>query len=150
MFTGLVLEMGEIALIQQSSSGATLSLFAGNVSAAADIGDSIAVNGVCLTVVTKKDKALSFDVSNETIRSTNLETLKPGDRVNLEPALRPDSKIGGHFVTGHVDAVGKIRVGHGHHPAPPARARRPEGPMEPPEVRPGLVPALASAGDVSE
>jgi riboflavin synthase len=108
MFTGLVLEMGEIALIQQSSSGATLSLFAGNVSAAADIGDSIAVNGVCLTVVTKKDKALSFDVSNETIRSTNLETLKPGDRVNLEPALRPDSKIGGHFVTGHVDAVGKI------------------------------------------
>ena len=100
--------MGEIAQMQKQSGGSTLSLFAETVSATADIGDSIAVNGVCLTVARKKDKALSFDLSYETMASTNLGTLRTGDRVNLEPALRPDSKIGGHFVTGHVDAVGKV------------------------------------------
>ena len=109
MFTGLVLEMGNITMIQKRSSGALLTLLPGDLSATADIGDSIAVNGVCLTVIRKEDKTLSFDLSDETMGSTNLETLKTGDRVNLEHALRPDSKIGGHFVTGHVDAVGKIR-----------------------------------------
>jgi riboflavin synthase len=109
MFTGLVLEMGLMTAVRRRSGGALLALHAENISRTADIGDSIAVNGVCLTVVTKNDKALSFDLSDETLRSTNLGILKPGDRVNLEHALRPDSKIGGHFVTGHVDAVGPIR-----------------------------------------
>ena len=70
-------------------------------------GDNISVNGVCLTVVSKNNNMLSFDLSDETLQSTNLGSLKTGSRINLEPSLRPDSKIGGHFVTGHVDAVGK-------------------------------------------
>ncbi len=86
-----------------------LSLKANEVSAASGIGDSISVNGVCLTVVNKNGNELSFDLSEETLRSTNLGSLRAGDAVNLEPSLRPDSKIGGHFVTGHVDAAGKVR-----------------------------------------
>jgi len=64
---------------------------------------------VCLTVVKSGRKELSFDLSDETLRSTNIGSLNKGDAVNLEPSLSPDSKIGGHFVTGHVDTVGKIR-----------------------------------------
>jgi riboflavin synthase len=101
--------MGVMTSVRKRSGGALLTLHAEHVSKTAAIGDSIAVNGVCLTVVTKDDEALSFDLSDETLRSSNLGILKPGVRVNLEPALRPDSRIGGHFVTGHVDAVGKIR-----------------------------------------
>jgi riboflavin synthase len=109
MFTGLVLGMGQITMIKKRSGGAFLTLHAGDLSLTAEIGDSISLNGVCLTVAGKVDKQLSFDLSDETLKSTNLGMLKTGDVVNLEPALRPDSKIGGHFVTGHVDAVGKIR-----------------------------------------
>ncbi len=109
MFTGLILEMGEIAAVKKRSGGAILSLKANEVASAAELGDSISVSGVCLTVVSKNNNLLSFDLSDETLRSTNLGSLKTGARVNLEPSLRPDSKIGGHFVTGHVDAVGKMR-----------------------------------------
>jgi riboflavin synthase len=109
VFTGLILETGKMTTVRKRSGGAFLTLQAEGIQMTAAIGDSIAVNGVCLTVVSKEDRQLSFDLSDETLKSTNLGTLKPGDRVNLEPALRPDSKIGGHFVTGHVDAVGKIR-----------------------------------------
>jgi riboflavin synthase len=109
MFTGLILEMGEITSVKKRSGGAVLSLKSKETSDTAVIGDSIAVNGVCLTVVVKKRNELSFDLSDETLRSTNLGGLYTGDAVNLEPSLRPDSKIGGHFVTGHVDGVGKIR-----------------------------------------
>ncbi len=109
MFTGLILEMGEITSVKKRSGGAVLSLKSKETSDTAVIGDSIAVNGVCLTVVVKKRDELSFDLSDETLRSTNLGGLDTGDAVNLEPSLRPDSKIGGHFVTGHVDGVGKIR-----------------------------------------
>jgi riboflavin synthase len=109
VFTGLVREMGEITAVKKRSGGSFLALRATETALTADIGDSIAVNGVCLTVVSKKDRELSFDLSDETLRNTNLGDLKTGGRVNLEQSLRPDSKIGGHFVTGHVDAVGKIR-----------------------------------------
>ena len=109
MFTGLILEMGEIASVKKRGLGAILLLRSREIAAGAAIGDSIAVNGVCLTVVSKKGNYLSFDLSDETMRSTNLGSLKAGDSVNLEPSLRPDSKIGGHFVTGHVDTIGKIR-----------------------------------------
>lgn len=111
MFTGLILEMGEITSIRKRSGGAILSLRANEVASAAKIGDSISVNGVCLTVTELRtpNSELFFDLSDETLKSTNLGSLKTGDRINLEPSLRPDSKIGGHFVTGHVDAVGKIR-----------------------------------------
>ncbi|TAL25269.1 MAG: riboflavin synthase [Nitrospirae bacterium] len=109
MFTGLILEMGEITSVKRRSGGAILSLTAKESASGANLGDSISVNGVCLTVVSKKDNMLSFDLSDETLQSTNLGSLKTGDSVNLEPSLRPDSRIGGHFVTGHVDAAGKIR-----------------------------------------
>ncbi len=109
MFTGLILEMGEITSVKKQGLGAILSLRSREVAAGAAIGDSIAVNGVCLTVVSNRENEVSFDLSDETMRSTNLGSLKAGDLVNLEPSLRPDSKIGGHFVTGHVDTIGKIR-----------------------------------------
>jgi len=109
LFTGLIIEMGEITSVRKRSGGAILSLRAINIASDAKQGDSISVNGVCLTVVSKDNNILSFDLSEETLQSTNLGSLKTGDVINLEPSLSTDSKIGGHFVTGHVDAVGKIR-----------------------------------------
>lgn len=116
MFTGLIIEMGEITSVKMRSGGAVLSLKAPEAASSAKLGDSISVNGVCLTVIEKNfdllaesSIRLSFDLSDETLRSTNLGRLKRGDRVNLEMSLSPDSKIGGHFVTGHVDAVGTMR-----------------------------------------
>ena len=109
MFTGLILEMGEMQSVKKRRGGAVLSLRADETSASAKIGDSIAINGVCLTVVGKGSRELSFDLSDETLRATNLGQLRTGDLVNLESSLTPDAKIGGHFVTGHVDGTGKIR-----------------------------------------
>ena len=109
MFTGLILEIGEISSFKKRSGGAILSLKANEVASTAKKGDSISVNGVCLTIVSKNNNTLSFDLSEETLRCTNLGSLKTGDIVNLEPSLSPDSKIGGHFVTGHVDVAGRIR-----------------------------------------
>lgn len=74
----------------------------------AGIGDSIAINGVCLTVVDLDAENFTFDLSAETLRVTDLGALEVGDRVNLEPALRVGETLGGHFVSGHVDAVGEI------------------------------------------
>src|SRR4030042_2735384 len=101
--------MGEILSFKKRSGGAILSLKANEVVSTAKKGDSISVNGVCLTVVNKNNNTLSFDLSDETLRSTNLGSLKTGDIVNLEPSLSPDSTIGGHFVTGHVDVTGEVR-----------------------------------------
>jgi riboflavin synthase len=109
VFTGLILEMGEITSVKKRHGGAVLSLRANEIAASAKIGDSIAINGVCLTVVGKDRNELSFDLSDETLRATNLEQLRTGHRLNLESSLTPDAKIGGHFVTGHVDGTGKIR-----------------------------------------
>ncbi|MBA3060341.1 MAG: riboflavin synthase [Nitrospirota bacterium] len=109
MFTGLIIEMGEITSVKMRSGGAVLSLKAREAASSAKLGDSISVNGVCLTAIEKNSDLLSFDLSDETLRSTNLGRLKRRDRVNLEMSLSPDSKIGGHFVTGHVDAVGTMR-----------------------------------------
>jgi riboflavin synthase len=109
MFTGIITELGEIASLDRKAEGARLTVRAPQTAADAAIGDSISVNGICLTVVEIRGEEISFDVSFETLNSTNLGSLKRGDRINLEPALRPDSKMGGHFVTGHIDGVGKIR-----------------------------------------
>ena len=108
MFTGLIVDMGQVTSLGRRSGGAILSLRLRESIVNADIGDSIAVNGTCLTVVDKNRDELSFDLSEETLHSTNLGNLKIGDQVNIEPSLRPDSKIGGHFVTGHIDTVGQI------------------------------------------
>lgn len=109
MFTGLIMEMGEIVSLQNRKNGGRLSLTAPAMSKDAGIGDSISINGTCLTVVDIKDRMLAFDLSGETLKSTNLGLLRPGDKVNLESSLRFDSKLGGHFVTGHIDGVGTIR-----------------------------------------
>lgn len=109
MFTGIITELGEIASLDRKGEGAQLTVRAPQTTGDAAVGDSISVNGICLTVVEIKGKDISFDVSFETLNSTNLGSLKRGDRVNLEPALTPNSKMGGHFVTGHIDGIGKIR-----------------------------------------
>ena len=109
MFTGLITELGEIAALEKKAGSARISVKAGKILPDAAIGDSISVNGVCLTVTNIDKDTLFFDVSYETLNSTNLESMKKGDHVNLEPSLRPNSKLGGHFVTGHVDGVGRIR-----------------------------------------
>jgi riboflavin synthase len=108
VFTGLIIEMGEIVSSQKRSGGMMLSLKSSTLASTAQNGDSISVNGVCLTAVNKDNNILTFDLSKETITSTNLGMLKVGDKVNLEPSLSPTSKIGGHFVTGHVDGIGRI------------------------------------------
>jgi riboflavin synthase len=101
--------MGEIAALDRKGGITRLFLKSQEVVKDAKIGDSVSVNGTCLTIVEIKDAAMGFDISDETLRSANLGSLKTGDRVNLEPSLRPDSKLGGHFVSGHVDDIGRIK-----------------------------------------
>jgi len=108
MFTGIIVEMGEIKAMERKVGVVQLSLNSREVIKDARIGDSICVNGTCLTIVAIKGNTMRFDLSDETIKSTNLGRLKPGDRVNLEPSLHPASRLGGHFVSGHVDDIGRI------------------------------------------
>ncbi|HXX57005.1 MAG TPA: riboflavin synthase [Thermodesulfovibrionales bacterium] len=110
MFTGIIAEMGEVLSLRLKRPGATLTVKAPVLARDTVIGDSIAINGACLTVVGIEESSLSFDLSGETLTATNLGQLKVAERVNLEPSLRPDGKLGGHFVSGHVDAVGTIRT----------------------------------------
>jgi riboflavin synthase len=107
MFTGLVETTGTVGSVLNTGNGIRLSV---KPASAFDlnIGDSISVNGVCLTV-TKHDAEISFDVSPETLKSTNLGALRVNDRVNLERALRLSDRLGGHLVTGHVDGTGVIK-----------------------------------------
>ena len=109
MFTGIIVEMGTVAALRRKQAGASLSVSSLLLPEESEIGDSIAVSGACLTVVGKDRNMLSFDLSDETLISTTLGGFRPGDKANLEPSLRADGKLGGHFVTGHVDAVGRIR-----------------------------------------
>jgi riboflavin synthase len=109
LFTGLIAEMGETVSITKRGGGARLSLKTKSLAGEAAIGDSISINGACLTVVEKRGEVLGFDLSDETLRATNLGQLRVKDRVNLEPALRLDGRLDGHFVTGHIDGVGRIR-----------------------------------------
>ena len=101
--------MGEVVSISKKETGARLFLKAGNSVVEAKIGDSISINGTCLTVVEIKGDIFAFDLSDETMRTSNIGRLRTKDPVNIEPALRLDSKLGGHFVTGHIDGVGKIK-----------------------------------------
>lgn len=104
MFTGIIEEIGEISSITKS----TITIKSKTVLEDAKLGDSIAVNGVCLTIVNLKKDEFTANVSEETFKITNFSELKSGDFVNLERALSLSSRLGGHIVTGHIDTVGEI------------------------------------------
>ncbi len=108
MFTGLVIETGELLSLERTGASARLTLRAPTVGPRAEIGDSVAVNGCCLTVTVRDGEKLSFDLLAETLRVTNLGELASGSRVNLEPALGAGAKLGGHFVQGHVDTTAEV------------------------------------------
>lgn len=108
MFTGIVEGQGKIKRLVMKGADAVAEIESGISMTDVAIGDSIAVNGACLTVTAKTEKAFSADVSAETLARTTLKNLKSGDKVNLEKSLRVGGFIGGHFVLGHVDATGRI------------------------------------------
>ena len=108
MFTGIVEEMGTIQKIERGSQSAVLSIRCEKVLEGTQIGDSIAVNGVCLTVTSLRSDGYDADVMAETMNRSSLGLLQPGSRVNLERAMPADGRFGGHIVAGHVDGTGTI------------------------------------------
>ena len=122
MFTGIVKEAGTVESVRKSSAGIRLAVRARNTAAGLKIGDSIALNGCCLTVVeitsakvrpgkgrgSRSERVVSFDLLHETWKRTNLQFAKEGALVNLERPLRTDGRLDGHFVTGHIDGLGRI------------------------------------------
>ena len=108
MFTGLVEETGELLALDRSVAGARLTLRAPLVCTEARLGDSIAVNGCCLTVTANDGAVLAFDLLAETLDRTNLGALAPGAPVNLERALAAHARLGGHFVQGHIDTTARV------------------------------------------
>jgi riboflavin synthase len=109
MFTGIIEELGTVKALRREAGAARLTVSAAKVLDGTALGDSICVNGVCLTVVGMNSTEFSADVAVETLRVTNLGDLQAGKKVNLERALQLSARIGGHLVTGHVDAVGRVR-----------------------------------------
>jgi riboflavin synthase len=108
MFTGIVEELGEVVAVQQLPDAARLTVRGPLVTAEASHGDSIAVNGVCLTVTDSSDKTFTADVMAETLRRTGLGGLSPGSPVNLERPVELGGRLGGHLVQGHADGTGEI------------------------------------------
>jgi riboflavin synthase len=108
MFTGLIEEVGKIVAVRTQDQGMELQIAAPGTAKYVKAGDSIAVNGCCLTVTACHSDFLTFDLLEETIARTNLHDLHQDGAVNLERALRADSRIGGHFVQGHIDCVATI------------------------------------------
>ena len=109
MFTGIIQAQGNIKEIRSSNKGAVFVLNSNSLDLSdVSIGDSIAVNGVCLTVTQLDDNSFSTDVSQETLNCTTFSQLKKGQNINLEKSLRLDQGIDGHLVSGHVDGVGKV------------------------------------------
>ena len=108
MFTGLVEEVGTIASVTRRGDGARVRLVAGTVRDDLAVGDSVAVDGACLTAVALHDDGLEVDAVAETLRRTTLGDRAPGDRVNLERALRLGDRLGGHLMQGHVDGTGEV------------------------------------------
>ncbi len=110
MFTGIVRELGTVEAVDATPDGARLRINAPEAAERTALGDSVAVNGVCLTAVAAENGSIAFDAVPETIARTTLARLEPGARVNIEPALRAGEPLGGHIVQGHVDGVGRVRA----------------------------------------
>jgi riboflavin synthase len=108
MFTGLVESLGTVREIVFTGGGCRLMVEAPDIAAELAVGASVAVNGACLTVVACDARTCSFQLGPETLQRTNLGELRPGERVNLERALRLSDRLGGHLVQGHIDGVGRI------------------------------------------
>jgi riboflavin synthase len=109
MFTGLIADVGSVSALEQNGDGATLQIstrLAGELGE----GDSIAVNGVCLTATAISDNGFQAEAMNETLKRSSLGVLQAGDEVNLELALRASERLGGHIVQGHVDGTGTVRA----------------------------------------
>jgi len=109
VFTGLIEEKAKVRDIVATGDNARISVHSELVQSDAAIGDSVSVNGCCLTVVEIQDQTLAFDAVPETLLRTNLGTLESGSPVNLERALKPETRLGGHYVTGHIDGPGTVR-----------------------------------------
>jgi riboflavin synthase len=138
MFTGLIAELGSVAEVRRDEDGATLKIASGLAGELLE-GDSIAVNGVCLTAVEVDRDGFQAQAMHETLERSSLAALRPGARVNLELALRAQDRLGGHVVQGHVDGTGTVR------------AIRPEGFSRVLEidVEPGLARYLVEKGSVA-
>lgn len=108
MFTGIVEEVGAVGRIERGRHSAVLAIEAGRILDDLKIGDSVAVNGVCLTVTSLRSQGFTADVMHETLNRSSLIQLKSGGHVNLERAMPADGRFGGHIVAGHVDGVGRI------------------------------------------
>jgi riboflavin synthase len=109
VFTGIVREKGRVVAVGAGAAGTRITVEAPGTAPRTGIGDSVAVSGVCLTVVAVDDGTFAFDAVPETLARTALAGLATGDRVNVEPALRAGEPLGGHVVQGHVDGVGSLR-----------------------------------------
>ncbi len=108
MFTGIVEEVGTILSMQKGTSSIKLNISANKILEDLKIGDSVSVNGICLTVTTLNDKVFTADAMHETLNKTSLSTIKKGSKINLERAMPISGRIGGHIVLGHVDGTGII------------------------------------------
>jgi riboflavin synthase len=108
MFTGIVEELGTVAGVEDQGDAIRLTIHAEHVLSDAGLGDSISVNGCCLTVAERDGDTWTADVMQETLDKTSLAGVEPGDRVNLERAVTPTTRLGGHIVQGHVDGVGTV------------------------------------------
>ncbi len=139
MFTGIVEALGEVLSVDRTAEGGRLRVRAGTLLAGAQVGESIAVSGACLTMAELEGDAFTADLAAETLRRTTLRGLRPGDPVNLERPLRLDQRLGGHIVQGHVDGVGTVT----------AVRREGEGLWMEIEPPPALTPYLVEKGSVA-
>jgi riboflavin synthase len=110
MFTGIVEETGSVLSFTRGAAAWSLRVAAKLVATDVKLGDSIAVNGCCLTVVSHESGSLNFDLLEETVRLTSFSELQSGSLVNLERSMMPHGRMGGHFVSGHIDTLGRIEV----------------------------------------
>ena len=109
MFTGIIKEVGKVKKIEKRANLWKVGIFSSYIFSESSISDSISVNGVCLTLIEKKNSLLFFEIIKTTLESTNLKRLKINSSVNLEPSLKLQDRLGGHFVLGHIDCEGRVR-----------------------------------------